>query len=312
MTVKVQAHETSMSMVEPFPLEVDAGTDIALKARVSCPEPCDLRGRIVRIVRQDAGVVKEVELTEFDGTVNQTDEFVVKAPIELGEYTWTAVFPEQEKEGVLHEESSTPFSFIAKPHATSMAIWDVPSPIAFGDEFRIKVGVRCSADCNLMDRKIGIYNHKGKKVATGALGGVPWPGTTALYWAEVELEAPGTEGLYTWEAKFPKPESELLHEEASYHFGFTTARPPEHVVTVEVLDQAKKTPIKGAVVALRSRGTPYRNRTDDAGVARLSVPKGEYKLYVSKTDYKGFQTTAEVAGDAKVKAELIFWPEDQQ
>jgi hypothetical protein len=200
-----------------------------------------------------------------------------------------------------------PVVFNVKPHATSIAVWDVPSPIAFNDKFKIKVGVRCSAECSLTDKKIAIYGQKGKKVATGALGGVPWPGTSALYWAEVGLEAPGVEGYYRWRVKFPKPDLELPHEEASYHFGFTTARPPEHVVTVEVIDKNTKAPIKGAHVLLRPHsGYPYRGYTDEGGVAKLEVPKGEYTLYASKGDeYQTFQTTVEITDDATIKAELL-------
>ncbi len=306
VTEEVEAHETSTYMVKPSPPEVDAGTDIALKVEVSCPESCDLRGRIASIVLQDGAVAKEVELSEFDGTVNQTDEFVVKAPTNPGGYTCTAVFPAQEKEGVLHEESSAPFSFGVKPHSTSMAVWDVPSAIAFNDKFKIKVGVKCSAECKLMDKKIAVYGPKGKRMATGALGGVPWPGSSALYWAEVELEAPGVEGYYRWRVKFPKPDLELPHEGASYHFAFTTARPPEHVVTVEVTSEDKKTPIENAYVILhRHGGYPYRGYTHQGGVAKLEVPNGEYTLYASKGDeYQTFQTTVEIADDATMKAEL--------
>ena len=309
---EVQAHEMSTSMVKAALAEVDAGTDIALKVRVSCSSNCNPQGGKVRIADDDGAVVKEIELVTFYGTVNETDEFIVKGPIRPGGYTWTAVFPAQEKEGILHQESSTSFSFIVKPHATSIAVWDVPSPVGFGDEFSIKVGARCSAECNLTGQKIEIYDHGGAKLGTATLGGVPWSATSGLYWAEVQLEAPGVEQHYTWEARSPKQDVELPHEEASYDFTFATARPPEHVVTVEVLDQAKKTPIKGALVALHSGGAPYRNRTDHAGVARLSVPKGRYKLYVSMADYEDLHTTAEVAGDAQLNAELIFWPEDQK
>jgi hypothetical protein len=60
-----------------------------------------------------------------------------------------------------------------------------------------------------------------------------------------------------------------------------TASPPDHVVTVEVIDKDSKTPLSNAFVTLLpSGGFPYRNRTDDAGVARVSVPKGAYKLYI--------------------------------
>jgi len=314
VTEEVEAHETGTYMVKPSPREVNAGADIALKVQVSCPECCDVRGGIARIVLQDAAVVKEIELTEYDGTVNDTDDFVVKAPIEPGEYTWTAVFPAQEMEGVLHEESSAPFSFTVKPHSTSMAVWDIPSPIASNDKFKIKVGVKCSAECNLMDKEIRIYGQKGKKVATGALGGVPSPGTSALYWAEVELEAPGVEGRYRWRVKFPKPDLELPHEEASYHFAFSTARPPEHVVTVEVIDRDTKAPIENASVLLRPllhRGHAYRSRTDDGGVARVGVPKGDYQLYASGQGKESSRPTVKVASDITIKAEVFVVKREQ-
>ena len=307
MTGEVQSHQTNTEMVQSAPPEVDAGTDIALKVKVSCPSACDQRGKTVRIIAQDSTVAKEVALSSFEEQMNETDEFTVKGPIELGECTWSVVFPGQEVGGVLHEESSTPVLFNVKPHATSMAVWDVPSPIAFNDKFKIKVGVKCSAECNLMDKEIRIYGQKGKKVATGALGGVAWPGTSALYWAEMELEAPGVEGYHQWRVKFPKPDLELPHEEASYHFAFTTARPPEHVVTVEVIAQDTKSPIKNARVLLRPQsGYRYRGYTDDGGVARVSVPQGEYTLYASRSDeYQTFQTTVEITDDATIKAELL-------
>ena len=308
MAEGVQSHQTNTEMIQPPPPEVDAGTDIALKVKVSCSSACDLQGKTVRIIAQDSTVAKEIALTSFEEEMNETDEFTVKAPIELGECTWSAVFQGQEVGGVLHEESSTPFSFAVRPHSTSIAVWDVPSPIAFNDKFKIKVGVRCSAECNLLDQKIGIYGPKGKKVATETLGDVPWPGASALYWAEVELEAPGTEGYYTWRVKFRKPDLELPHEDASYNYGFTTARPPEHVVTVEVIGRDTKDPIERVHVVLSPEsGAPYTGYTDEAGVAKLAVPKGEYELYASKGgEYETFQTSVEITDDATVKAELPF------
>ena len=303
MTEEVSAHETSTSMVEASTGEFDAGADIALQVRVLCPSACDLRGNMVTIMAQDAAV-KQIELVSFDGTVNETDGFVVKAPTVLGQYTWTAVFPAQEKEGVLHEESSAPFSFTVKSHTTSMAIWDVPSPIAVGAKFRLKVGVKCSAECSLHTKKIEIYNGEGTGVATGTLGAAPWPGTNALYWAEVELEAPSAEACYTWTVSFPKPDLGLPHEGSAGTFTFATTKPPEHRVTVEVIDKDKKTPVKGAQVVLY----PYRGCTDDAGVTRVYVPKGEYKVRVFKDDYADFQTSIEVTGSVALKAELRFWP----
>lgn len=136
-------------------------------------------------------------------------------------------------------------------------------------------------------------------MATETLGGV-YPKTEALYWVEAELKAPVVEGDYTWEAKFPKPDLELSHEGASCTFGFITSRPPEHMVTVEVIDKKTKTPIKDAYVLLNS----YRAYTDEGGVVKMGVPKGEHELYVSKVAYKESKTTVKVASDITIKAEL--------
>ena len=307
----VQSHQTTTEMIRAATREVDAGADVPLKVKVSCSSPCDLRGKTVRIVAHDSTVAEGVALTRFEEEMNETDEFTVKAPTELGECTWSAVFPAQEIGGVLHEESSTPVVFKVKPHATSIAVWDVPSPIPFNDRFKIKVGVKCSSECKLTGKKIGIYGPRGKKVATGVLGGVPWPGTSALYWAEVELEAPGLKGYYKWRVGFRNPQLEVPHAEASYRFAFATARPPEHIVTVQVTDKLTKSPIENAQVTLRSRGTPYRAWTDEGGVASLGVPTGEYRVYVVKHRYADFQATAEVGSDLDLKAELLLTPPSQ-
>ena len=311
MTEEVQAHKTSISMVRAALAELNAATDMQLKVTVSCSSKCSLEGWRVIIVDDEDVAVKEVGLAEFDGTVNETDEFVVNAPIEPGEHTWKAVFPAQENEGILHEESSTSFSFTVKPHATSIAVWDVPSPVAFCDEFMIKVGVKCSAECNLAGKEIEVYDHEEARVATGTLCDVPWSTTGALYWAEVELVAPATEGYYRWTVEFQKPNLDLPHEEASCTFAFGASRRPEHVVTVEVVIHDTKAPIKNAHVLLRpDSGHPYRGYTDEGGVAKIGVPKGEYELYVSKVDHETFGTPVKVAGDVSMKAELLPAPPD--
>ena len=256
---------------------------------------------------------------------SETDQFVVKAPVKPGVYEWAAVFLAQEQEGLLHEGSSVAFSFVVKRHATSIAVWDVPSPIAFDARFGLKAGVKCHAECKLTGNEVEIYDHEGAKVATGTLGDLPWPGSTGLFWADVELKAPSIEGFYGWTVKFPKPHSDLPHEEASHNFGFTTARSPEHVVTVEVIDKHTKAPIRNAHVLLHPHsGYPYRDRTDECGVAKVAVPTGEYELWVSKDrveDPKGehnpwlskfrydtLETTVEVASDVTIKAELLVRP----
>ncbi len=304
MIGQVYEHETSISMVAPYPAAVDAGTEMALNVSVSCSEGCDLRGKTVEIIADQGDVIGEIELAELGETANETGEFVVKAPTAPGSHTWAAVFRAHEKQDVLHKECSAPFTFTVKPHVSSIAVWDISSPIVVDTKFKVKVGVRCSIDCSLAGSMIEIYDQEGGKVGSGELGGDPWKGTNALYWTEVDLAAPSTEGYYTWQAKFPKPNLALAHEAASFTFGFITARQPEHQVKVDVIDKNTKNPIDGAYVLM----SPYRNHTNEDGVATVGVARGEYELQVSKPDYRPFQTTVNVCGDMVIRAELIFSP----
>ena len=197
------------------------------------------------------------------------------------------------------------------PHATSVVAWDIPSAIVVGERFRMKVGIKCSHgsdDCQLTNRNFGIYDHNEAQVATGTLLGDRWPGTTGLYVAEVELEAPTGEGLYTWGVKFPgqNPGSDvgMPHAEGSIRFGVRVVGHPEHLVTVETVDKVSQTPLQGARVVMH----PYKAVTDQRGVAEVRVAKGAYKLFVSQTRYLTFGLPVEVTADMTARAELDLEP----
>src|SRR5206468_1824032 len=97
-TEKMRGHTICEADVAPD--VVDAGADVTLQAKVSCSPPCDLRGHAL-LVKDHAGAdLRRVELTEFDGVTNRTREFVMKAPVKPGEYTWLAVSPAVVQEGV--------------------------------------------------------------------------------------------------------------------------------------------------------------------------------------------------------------------
>ena len=305
-----QVHATSLSLTEEPPAEVDAGVDVPLKVKVTCQSNCHLQGGKVRITDPAGGVLKEVPLSAWDGTANETEEVILKAPAYLEECRWTALFIALDQEGIVHEESSVSFSFVVKPHTTSLALWDLPSPVVRNASFRLKAGVKCSAACKLTGKKVEIYNQEGIQVAAGTLGENPWASTRALYWADVELQAPGVEGFHRWMAKFPKMGLELPHECASRTFAFGTVKPPEHIVSVKAIDQATRAPIQNAVVTLHSSGTPYRQTTDPSGSITASVPKGEYTVYIWTNSHEEFQTTAVVKADISVQAELIPLPVD--
>ena len=291
---------------------VDAGTDVTLQAKVSCSPACDLRGHTLSIKDQAGAEIAGLELTTFDGTTNQTRELSAKAPVAAGHYTWSAVSPAFVKAGVSYPEGSSTISFTVTPHTTNVVAWDIPPTIVVGEKFRMKVGIKCSRQCRLANTQFAIYDHEGSHLATGTLSGDLWPGTTALYFAEVEVEAPATEGLYTWSVKgpstalgtSPQSDGEIAHAEAAVSFGVRVVSHPEYVVRVETIDMENQTPLSGARVVMH----PYNATTDERGIAEVRVAKGAYKLFVSQTRYVTFGLPVEVTADMTARAELYLEP----
>jgi hypothetical protein len=291
-------------VVDLDPEVVDAGAELTLHFDVSCAPACDLRGHAVLIKDQGGADRGSIELTRFDGETNETGDLVVKAPVTAGGYMWLAVCPAVVKERISYTEASTPISFNVKPHTTSLIAWDTPSAIVAGERFRIKVGIKCSSECHLNNSHFEIYDHKGTQVATGTLPGDIWPGTTGLYFAEVELQAPAEDGFYTWSGKCPGLDDGLPHAEGSVSFGVRVVSRPEYVVKVETVDKVSQTPLSGARVVMH----PYRAVTDERGVAEVRVAKGAYKLFVSQTSYITFGLALEVTADVTARAELDLEP----
>ena len=290
--------------VDVSPNIVDAGADMTLQAEVSCSPPCDLRGHAL-LVKDHAGAdSRRVEITEFDGEANRTREFVMKVPVKPGEYAWLAVSPAVVKEGVSYIQASAPISFTVQPHTTLVVTWDTPSAVVIGERFRLKVGIKCSNQCDFSNIGFGIYDHTGAQVGRSALSGDRWPGTAGLYVAEVELEAPAHEGLYTWSVRGAGPDAGIPHTEGSISFGVRVVSRPEYRITVEAVDKDSQTPLSGARVVMH----PYKAITDEHGIAELPVAKGTYTLFVSQTKYLTFGVPVEVTADMKTRAELELEP----
>ena len=290
--------------VDVSPAVVDAGAEMTLQGKVSCSPACDLRGHTLIVKDQTGADAGRVEISEFDGATNVTGEFVVKAPVEPGEYTWLAVSPAVVREGVSYMQASTPISFTVKPHTTHVVAWDAPSAVVVGERFRMKVGIKCPSECDLTNRDFGIYDHEGAQVASGTLTGDRWPGTSGLYVAELVLEAPAREGLYTWSVRGQGSDVGILHAEGSVSFGVRVVSHPQCLVTVEAVDKDNQTPLSGAHVVMH----PYKAITDERGIAEVRVAKGAYKLFVSQTKYLTFGLPVEIAADMKARVELDLEP----
>jgi hypothetical protein len=304
----VRTHSPRRCAVEVSASEVDAGAELTVTVRASCPDGCDLRGQSVSLRNRDDTELASFELKEFDGEAHATSAFILQAPLKVGEHIYRAVLVAQEKDGVLHEETSTEFSFAAKPHTTSVNVWGMPSAIAARERFRLKVGIKCSAGCKLTGRPLSVLDDEGAQVGAASLLDDVWPGTSALYFAEVEAQAPLATGDHEWRVGTPEWERGVPHAAGSSTFAVKVVRPPDHEVTVAAFDSEKQTPIKGAHVLLH----PYRALTDERGVAKVKVAKGRYKLFVSGFQYFAYQSIIDVAGDVTIRAKLTLEPEGEE
>ena len=213
------------------------------------------------------------------------------------------------------------------PHPTSIAVWGVRSPVVVNRRFTARVGVKCSAGCPLGGRSISVRDDAGTGVGRARLGERPEAGTSALYVAEVTLEAPAEEGVHAWTAAFDGPPAPArkappafeqalqpgpAHPGATATFGFRTVSPPDHRVTVSVLDRSTEAPLAGAEV----RVGVHRGTTDASGRAQIEVQAGSYELYVRKVGYashtEGLQVSADVARRVAAVPVAVVDPDDEQ
>ena len=191
-------------------------------------------------------------------------------------------------------------------HEISLAVWDLPSPLIFGDRARVKVGVKCSAGCSLNGQTIAIQTENSVKNG-GTLGSTPWPGTAALYWSELEFDVPPATGKWSWKILLLPAASDQTHREASSPLPITIVAPPEHRLAVTVLDRSLKLPIADADIRLG----PHKGATNSDGLAQLDLPKGMYELTAWKHGYKASESSIEIKADSVVHVELEPDPEPE-
>jgi len=305
MSTAVHVHSTSLEIVEPFPPDVPVGADITIKVRVSCTSGCNLRNVPLKVVAPDGAAIA----SRF--TIDDTDDcgrVQMKAPPRAGDHTWTLVLPAQESNDsdLVHHECVAPISFRTKPVDSSLAVWDIPSSVVTGGPLQIKVGAKSAADCALAGKGIEICGEDGTVVARSVLGDTPFPGTSALYWAAVDLVAPPKEGILSLSARFEAGELDLDHNSSMTRFGFVVVRPPEHMVTVRVVEQETGTPITDVQIRLGA----YRAETDQNGQAQINSAKGTFELNIWKVGYDAPPGTVGVDADTLVQVYAAVVAED--
>ena len=294
--------EIALAFDQAPPTSVDAGA--AFSFSVAPVWPKEIKHDAARYALQegerqlDSGTLPE---PAEDGNIALT----LRAPDETGEHRLTLVVTSDGREGHEPAEGALPFMLTTMPHETSLAIWDIPSPVVRGEPFEIKAGAKCSSACALAGKTIEIRDGAGALMGSGALGDTIVPGTSALAFTAIRLTAPGTLGLLMWSASFAPSELKLAHGSAIARFSFTTVAEPEHSVSVKVVHKETKAPIAGAQVRLGIYGA----ETDASGAAIMRVPKGAFPLVVARPGYKMPQRTIKVAKDVRVRIRAETLPE---
>jgi hypothetical protein len=306
MTKDVQTHTTNVELGEPVPPELAVGSDFVLQIKVSCAAGCDLSAMPIAVTGPD-GQVATIEPCSGHGRAPEEimpRDIALKAPGQAGEHVWNVRFPAHESGGVRHEECALSVCVRTKPHATSLAVWAIPSPVVMGERFSIKVGAKSSGGCELGAKKILISDQSGTVIAQGSLQETPWPGTSALYWTEVEVPAPAQEGMFWCSVNFATSDIETPHEPSSSKFSVAIVRPPEHRLTVEVFEKDTEAPIEDAQVRLGAYGAA----TDLFGRAEVALPKGTYDLTVWKVGYEAPGKIVDIHDDVRVRVEAVIVP----
>jgi hypothetical protein len=245
-------------------------------------------------------------LLTCDAGANESGALALKAPLQVGEHVWRIVFAPPATAGVVHDEAALSVPIKTSPQETSLAVWDIPSPVVTGERFEIKIGAKSAAACVLGGKPIEVCDQTGAVVARGSLGETPWPGTGALYWTAVELLAPAESGLRTWTVQFAAAELDIPHAGSSSSFSTAIVRSPEHRLTVKVIDKDTAAPIPDVQIRLGA----YRAATNEAGLAEVRMPKGVYDLNIWKVGYEAPARTMEVNEDVTVEVEALCLPEE--
>lgn len=296
--------DSNILTVEGAPADVDAGAEFSFICRVALSPKSDPSGLAVSIRDHDNAELASAELSMSGGDCYATDEIFLKAPLTDGEYICRAFLVAGNKAHASFDTTSTEFSVVVKAHSMRLNVWDLPSAIVAGESLTLKAGLKCSAGCNLASREVCIFDGDGIQIGDGKLCDEVWPGTSALYFAEVECKAPLAVGNHKWELRFTASDLGVPHAAGAAAFDIKIVDPPDCEVTIEAFDAGSQTPISGAHVVMH----PYRALTGENGVAKLNVVKGKYELLVSAPKCLATARAVEVAENVSIRAELTLEP----
>ena len=175
-------------------------------------------------------------------------------------------------------------------NAMSLAVWDVPMPVAIGETFSIKVGGAKGA-------KIEVSDSTGQVVASGTIGSEPLAGTEGLYWTTLDVPAPVKEEVKEYTVRAGGAES---------RFAVAAAPKATHTLTVSVVERETKEALGGVEIRLGA----FHARTGKDGRASVRVAKGNYQLKLWRNGHIAPNRPVNIDGDVTLALTMLHVPEE--
>jgi len=158
----------------------------------------------------------------------------------------------------------------------------------------MKVGVKCSAGCELSNHEVELHTENGDVIARARLGTHPWPETTGLYWTEIDFLAPSTTGTHQLTVT-------CTHGDARLDVACITVPRPDCSLTIQIREEGTCASIADVDVRLGV----YRALSDRRGLAKIELPRGSYSLTAWKMGYELFTTEVVVNETGIVDVVLV-------
>lgn len=299
-------HPATLHFPDPLPDRIPAGTEQSLQVALSC-ETADLPDGLTIWLKDERG--RQVALAPLRPDPESGEfraELTFRAPADIGQHDWMAVFPALEGERLRIDSAELPLTFATRAHRVALTVWQLPSPALAGESCRIRVGGKCLDGCDLSGQSVHLLDDAGAARGETRLGKECWPGTSSLYWAELDMTPPETEGDVIWAARLDASGCALPHEAPDAAVRFRVVPKGRHKVTVCLRDRESGSPVPE--VGLRIG--PYRGKTDALGNTTLGVAPGTYKLSIWKPGYEPEARELEVEGDLEIEIDAIAIPEE--
>ena len=276
------------------PDAIDAGDEFSLRVEVAATPAVDLSHEEVVIFDAAGETTARVPLAALqeDADGFATVDIRLTAPAMAGSHVWTARLAAFEDDAVAYPEVTAEVTVSVEAHRIAPVVWDVPSSVAPGARFRVKIGARCSTACSSRGWQVKVTNGADRTLAEGQTGDTPWVGTDGLYYAELELAAPDEIGLLAWTATVTAPGEALPHVTGQRRFTVRTAPAADCELRVRVTDAATGRPASGLKVAVH----PFSARTGADGLAEIAVSKGDHRVFISGKGYIPYAEACRIDG----------------